>query len=81
VAYVVRKEDNKLHSTIVIMSGEDSISKRGVRPMMLNAKNWVIWKFQLEQVMRANNILDILDGSFERPIKITETERWDDSEE
>jgi len=32
------------------------------------------WKFGIEQVMRANNILDILDGSLERPIKITETD-------
>jgi len=40
--------------------------------MMLNGKNWVVWKIQIEQVMRANNILDILDGSLERPI--TETD-------
>jgi len=57
------------------MSDEDSFKTRGVRPAMLNGKNWVVWKFQLEQVMRANHILDILDGSSKRPIKVTESDK------
>jgi len=57
------------------MNGEDSFNMRGVCPMMLNGKNWVVWKFQLEQVMRANHMLDILDGSFKKPIKITESDK------
>jgi len=69
----VREEDNQLHSTIVIMSDEDSFRMRGVRPTMLNGKNWLVWKFQLEQVMRANHILDILD-SFKKPMEITESD-------
>jgi len=72
---VVREEDNKLHSTIVIMSGEDSFKMRSIRPTMLNGKKWVVWKFQLEQVMRANHILDNLDGNFKKPIKITESDK------
>jgi len=52
------------------MSNEDSFQTRGVRSTMLNGKNWVVWKFQLEQVMRANQILDILDGNSKRPIKV-----------
>jgi len=66
---VVREGD----STIVIMSGEDSFKMRSVYPTMLNGKNWVIWKFQFEQAMRANHILDILDGSFKKPIKPNRT--------
>jgi len=58
------------------MSDEDSFKMRGVRPTMLNGKNWIVWMFQLEQVMRANHILHILDDSFKRPIKITE---WDNN--
>jgi len=56
------------------MSSEYSFRMRGVRLTMLNGKNWIIWKLQLEQVMRANHILDILD-SFKRPIKITESDK------
>jgi len=56
------------------MSGKDSFGMRVVLPMMLNGENWVVWKFQVEQLMRANDILDILHGSFKKPIKITESD-------
>jgi len=61
-----------MHS-IVIMSGEDNFKMRRVRPAMLNSKNWVswIWKFQLNQVMRSNNLLGIIDGSVKRPMTTT----------
>jgi len=71
---MAREEDDKLHSTIVITSGEESFKMRDIRPRMLNGKNWVVWKFRLEQVMRTNDILDILDGMFKKPIKITESD-------
>jgi len=77
---VVREEHNKLHSTIVIMSGEDSFKMRSVRPTMLNVKNWVVWKYHLEQAMRANHILDILDGSFKKPITVMESDKHDSKE-
>jgi len=57
------------------MSNEDSFQTIGVRPEKLNGKNWVVWKFQLEQVLRANDLLDILDGSSKRPIKVTESDK------
>jgi len=72
---VVQEEDNKLHSIIIIMSDEDSFKMKGIRPTMLNGKNWVVWKFQLKQVMHVNYILNILDGSFKKPIKITESDK------
>jgi len=58
---------------IVIMSGEEmsDLKMRSVRLAMLNGKNWVVWKFQLEQIMRANNLLGIIYGSVKRPITIT----------
>jgi len=56
------------------MSDKDSFKMRGVRPTMLNGKNWIVRMFQ--QMMRANHILHILDGSFKRPIKVTE---WDNN--
>jgi len=59
------------------MSGENSFKMRSVRPAILNSKNWVIWKFQLEQIMRANNLLGIIDGSVKRPMKITESDKND----
>jgi len=42
----------------------------------LNGKNWVVWKFQIEHVLRANNLLDFLNGSLEKPINITETDMY-----
>jgi len=48
---------------------------RSVRLPMLNGKNWIVWKFQFEQIMRANNLLDILDGSIKRPMKIMESDK------
>jgi len=71
---MVREEDNKLYSIIIIMSGEDSFRMKGVRPTILNGKNWVAWKFKLEQEMRVNHMLDILDDSFKRSIEITESD-------
>jgi len=59
------------------MSNGDSFQMIGVQQAMLNSKNWVVWKFQLEQVMRANDLLDLLDGSSKRPIKVTESDKND----
>jgi len=57
------------------MSNGNGFQTVGVRPAMFNGKNWVVWKFQLEQVMRANGLLDLLDGSSKRPIKVTESDK------
>jgi len=59
------------------MNGEDSFKMRSVRPAMLNGKNWIVWKFQFEQVMRANNLLGITHGSVRRSMKITESDKND----
>jgi len=75
VACVAREEDNQARATIVTMSSEDSFKMRSIRLAMLNTKNWVVWKFQIEQVMCANHLLGILYRSIKRPMEIVESNR------
>jgi len=69
MACVVREEDNSAFNNChyeLQRQFEDEI----IRSAMLN-KNWnFVWNFQLKQIMRANNVLGIIDGNVKRPMTI-----------
>jgi len=54
------------------MSDQEEMKLRNVRMSVLNGKNWNVWKFQIRHVMRANNLLGIMDGTIKKPALVTD---------
>jgi len=70
---VVREEDNKMRSTIVIMSSENS-SQDEKSPFDDADRQELDCLEVPTRVIRANNLLGIIDGSVKRPMIIMESD-------
>jgi len=57
---------------VIDMSDQEEMKLRNVRMSVLNGKNWNVWKFQIRHVMRANNLLGIMDGTIKKPALVTD---------